>query len=102
MWQYLKLNEETMKQINKTEQESNEPNFPNLAQCCGKFFDENEKSHLFSTLVAWTGSEIKATAWFKSEAISAFGGKTALEICKNNQPDAVIKYIRHIEQGGFA
>ena len=54
------------------------------------------------TLVAWAGSDIKATAWFQSEAISAFGGKTALELCKNNQPEAVIKYIRHIEQGGFA
>ncbi|NQY38289.1 MAG: hypothetical protein HRT37_25810 [Alteromonadaceae bacterium] len=91
-----------MKQINKTELESNGSNFPNLAQCCGKFFDENEKSYLFSTLVAWAGSDIKATVWFQSEAISAFGGETALELCKNNQPEAVIKYIRHIEQGGFA
>jgi len=91
-----------MEQTNKTELESHESNFPNLAQCCGKFFDENEKSYLFLTLVAWAGSDIKATAWFKSESISAFGGKTALQLCKNNQPDAVIKYIRHIEQGGFA
>lgn len=91
-----------MKRVAITELESNESNFQNLARCCGEFFDENEKSYLFSTLIAWAGSDIKATAWFQFETISAFGGKTALELCKNNQPDAVIKYIRHIEQGGFA
>lgn len=91
-----------MKRVAITELESNESNFPNLARCCGSFFDENEKSYLFSTLVAWAGSDIKAAVWFQSEAISAFGGKTAFEFCNNNQSDAVIKYICHIEQGGFA
>ncbi|MBA6390496.1 DUF2384 domain-containing protein [Colwellia sp. BRX10-3] len=84
------------------ELKSNESNFQNLTQCCGKFFDENEKLYLFSTLVAWTGSDIKATQWFQSETISAFGGKTAFQLCKKDQTDAVIKYIRHIERGGFA
>jgi hypothetical protein len=91
-----------MEEIIKTELESNEFNFPNLARCSGEFFGENEKYYLFSTLVAWAGSDTKATAWFQSEVISAFGGKTALEFCKNNQSDTVIKYIRHIELGGFA
>lgn len=80
----------------------NESNCQNLTRCCGEFFDENEKSYLFSTLLAWTGSDIKATAWFESECISAFGGKTAFQLCKKDQKDAVIKYIRHIERGGFA
>jgi len=91
-----------MKRVAIKELKSNESNFLNLDSCCGAFFDENEKTYLFSTLAAWAGSDIKATAWFKSEVISAFGGKTALELCINNQSDAVIKYIRHIELGGFA
>ncbi len=85
-----------MKKINKTELENHESNFPNLTQWCGKFFDGNETPYLFLTLVAWAGSDIKATAWFQSEAISASGDKTALELCKNNQSEAVIKFIRHI------
>jgi hypothetical protein len=91
-----------MKRVAITEIESDESNFQHLDRCCGEYFNKNEKSYLFSTLVAWAGSDIKATGWFQSEAIPAFGGKTAFELCKNNQPDVVIKYIRHIEQGGFA
>ncbi len=82
--------------------ESYESNFQSLTRGCGEFFDENEKLYLFSTLVAWTGSDIKATEWFQSETISAFGGKTAFQLCKKDQADAVIKYIRHIELEGFA
>ncbi len=88
--------------VSKMHLESNESNFQNLTQCCGEFFDENEKSYLFSILLAWTGSDIKATSWFKSECIPAFGGKTAFQLCKRDQADAVVKYIRHIELGGFA
>ena len=89
-------------QININEKESNRCRYLKLEQSCGAFFDGEEKAYLFSTLVSWVGSDAKAVDWFESEIITACGGVTALELCKNNQSDAVITYIRHVEQGGFA
>tara|TARA_B110000881_G_C18449809_1_gene450437 strand:+ start:233 stop:508 length:276 start_codon:yes stop_codon:yes gene_type:complete len=91
-----------MKQTNINEQESNHCRFLKLEQCCGGFYDHDEKAYLFSALTRWAGSDAKAVDWFVSEAIPACGGVTALELCKNNQSGAVITYIRHIELGGFA
>lgn len=77
-------------------------NFPELEKCCGEFFSELEKELLFPILVGWAGSDLSAAHWLKNCYIPAFGGKTGLEMCCNNQPNAFVHYVRHLEQGGFA
>jgi hypothetical protein len=76
--------------------------FPELQMSVGVFFEEKEQDYLFPLLVSWIGSDQLAAAWFFSEKIPAFGGKTGLEICKTGQSKNIINYIKHMEIGGFA
>lgn len=91
-----------MKLFNTNGQDFNESNFPELEQCCGDFFEECIKAGLFPLITGWAGSDALAATWFKNEKIPAFGGKTGLEICQNNQVAVFLSYIQHIEHEGFA
>ena len=76
--------------------------YPELEKCCGKFFDEKDKSYSFPLMVGWSGSDRESANWFKYEKIPALGEKTGMEVCRNNQQRDFIHYIRHIENEGFA
>jgi hypothetical protein len=84
------------------EKDSFNSTFPKLQMCMGSFLNENEKDYLFPMLVSWMGSDQLAAAWFYSEKIPAFGGKTGIEICEIGQSKNIIHYIKHLEIGGFA
>ncbi len=50
----------------------------------------------------WAGGETQATAWYKSQPIPAFGGRTAESIVKSGQAPALRDYLDHLAMGGFA
>ncbi|TWX67156.1 hypothetical protein ESZ36_12625 [Colwellia demingiae] len=77
-------------------------NYHKLEKCCGEFFDEKEKIYFFPLIASWAGSDRQAVSWFQNEKIPALGGKTGLEICRNNQMNDFLHYIRQIEYGGFS
>ena len=80
----------------------NNSNFIELEMCCGELLNKDEKAYLYPLLVNWTGSDFDAAHWLKSETISALGGQTGLEVCRSNNSEDFIHYIKHIEFGGFA
>lgn len=82
--------------------ELNNLNFFELEKCCGEFLNNDEKAYLYPLLINWTGSDVSAALWLKSESISAIGGKTGLEVCRSNKSEDFIHYIQHIELEGFA
>jgi uncharacterized protein (DUF2384 family) len=50
----------------------------------------------------WAGGEAQATAWYKSQPIPAFGGRTAESIVKCGEAPALRDYLDHLAMGGFA
>ena len=82
--------------------ELNNPNFFELEKCCGELLNTDEKAYLYPLLVNWSGSDVDAAHWLKSEKISALGGQTGLEVCRSNNSEQFIHYIQHIEREGFA
>jgi hypothetical protein len=91
-----------VKLLNTNGQDISKSNFPKLEQCCGDLFKEDIKAGLFPLIAGWAGSDALAATWLKNEKIPAFGGKTGLEICQNNQVAVFLIYIQHIEHEGFA
>jgi hypothetical protein len=91
-----------VKLLNTRGQEINKSNFQKLEQCCGDLFKDDIKAGLFPLIAGWAGSDALAATWLKNEKIPAFGGKTGLEICQNNQVADFLSYIQHIEHEGFA
>jgi 3-methyladenine DNA glycosylase/8-oxoguanine DNA glycosylase len=75
---------------------------PRLTKLCGEYLTADEKSYLFPTLLRWAGSEDKAVQWYLDEKIPACGDITARELCESKQTDLLIRFIRHIEKGGFS
>jgi hypothetical protein len=75
---------------------------PKLTKLCGEYLTADEKYYLFPTLLRWAGSEDKAVHWFLDEKIPACGDITALELCESKQTDLLLRFIHHIELGGFA
>jgi hypothetical protein len=82
--------------------ELNNPNFFELEKYCGELLNKDEKAYLYPLLVHWTGSDVDAAHWLKSETISALGGKTGLEVCRSKNSKGLVQYIQHIECEGFA
>jgi hypothetical protein len=75
---------------------------PKLTKLCGKYLTDDEKSYLFPLLVQWAGSDEKAITWFLDEKILACGDKTAFELCKSKQTELLLRFVHHIELGGFS
>lgn len=80
----------------------NSSNFIELEMCCGEFLNNDEKAYLYPLLVNWSGSDVDAANWLRSERITAFGGETGLEVFRSNNSEGFVHYIKHIELGGFA
>ncbi len=88
--------------MNKLNEEDLIKMSPKLTKLCGKYLTADEKSYLFPLLVQWAGSDKKATTWFLNEKILACGDKTAFEICKSKQTELLLRFVHHIELGGFS
>lgn len=50
----------------------------------------------------WAGSDRAAMAWFRSEPIPAFGGRSPESLVKSGKAALVRDYLDHIALGGYA
>lgn len=57
---------------------------------------------IIKRVTPWAGSTTQAVAWYRTERIPAFGGRTAYELVKEGKGEAVMHYLDVVELGGFA
>jgi hypothetical protein len=50
----------------------------------------------------WSGGELQAMAWYRSQSIPALGDQTAEALVKAGKADVVREYLDGIALGGFA
>lgn len=50
----------------------------------------------------WTGSDLQAYAWYRSEPLPPFGGRTASDLVAQGLADAVKTHLSRVAVGGFA
>lgn len=50
----------------------------------------------------WFGSIEQAYAWYRSEPLSSFGGRTPEDLVKADQAEAVKRYLSRVAVGGHA
>jgi hypothetical protein len=48
------------------------------------------------------GSDLLAYAWYRSEPLAGFGGKTAMHLVREGRADAVMDYIDAVDAGLYA
>lgn len=53
-------------------------------------------------ITAWAGGETQALAWYRSQPIPAFGGRTAESLVKSGQARPLCDYLDNMSMGGFA
>ncbi|NOT83455.1 MAG: DUF2384 domain-containing protein [Methylococcaceae bacterium] len=57
---------------------------------------------IINRVAQWSGGVGRAFAWFRSQPLPSFGDKTAEELVKAGQADAVKIYLARIAAGGYA
>ena len=58
--------------------------------------------YTFAYVAGWAGGERQAMAWYRSEPLAAFGGRTAESLVKEGLAGSVRDYLDHVATGGFA
>jgi DNA-binding XRE family transcriptional regulator len=61
-----------------------------------------EMLEIVSRVTEWAGGRQQAMAWYRSQQIPAFGGRTAEALVKEGKAGAVRDYLDHLAVGGFA
>jgi len=61
-----------------------------------------EMLEIISRVTEWAGGRQQAMAWYRSQQIPAFGGRTAEALVKEGKAGAVRDYLDHLAVGGFA
>lgn len=61
-----------------------------------------EMLEIISAVTDWAGGKQQAFAWYRSQQIPAFGGRTAEALVKEGKAAAVRDYLDHLAVGGFA
>jgi DNA-binding XRE family transcriptional regulator len=61
-----------------------------------------EMLEIISRVTEWAGGRQQAMAWYRSQPIPAFGGRTAEALVKQGKAGAVRDYLDHLAVGGFA
>jgi Protein of unknown function (DUF2384) len=61
-----------------------------------------EMLEILTRVSAWAGGRAQAIAWYRSEPIPAFGGRTAEALVKSGHAGALRDYLDSIAMGGFA
>jgi hypothetical protein len=61
-----------------------------------------EMLEIISRVSDWAGGEAQAMAWYRSQPIPAFGGRTAEALVKSGHASGVRDYLDQIAIGGFA
>jgi hypothetical protein len=57
---------------------------------------------IINRVIPWTGSELAAYAWYRSQPLPSFGDATAEALVRSGQGEAVRTYLNRIAEGGFA
>jgi hypothetical protein len=57
---------------------------------------------IINRILPWCGSVMQAYAWYRSQPLPSFGDKTAEDLVKEGQAEAVKKYLSRIAEGGYA
>lgn len=57
---------------------------------------------IINRVAQWSGGTGRAFAWFRSQPLPSFGDKTAEDLVKEGQADAVKAYLSRIADGGYA
>lgn len=61
-----------------------------------------ELLEIVSRVSEWAGGKERALAWYRSQPIAAFGGRTAEALVKTGKATALRDYLDHLAMGGFA
>lgn len=61
-----------------------------------------EMSEIINRVIPWTGSELTAYAWYRSQPLPSLGDATAEELVRQGRAELVRRYLGRIAQGGFA
>ncbi|MGV3552392.1 antitoxin Xre/MbcA/ParS toxin-binding domain-containing protein [Rhizobium sp.] len=61
-----------------------------------------ETAEILNRVTFWAGGIRQAFAWYRSEPLSEFGGRTAESLVKSGKAAAVRDYLDHVALGGFA
>ena len=61
-----------------------------------------EMLEIISRVTEWAGGRQQAMAWYRSQPIPAFGGRTAEALVKQGKAGAIRDYLDHLAVGGFA
>ncbi len=57
---------------------------------------------IINRVLPWTGSELAAFAWYRSQSLPSFGDKTAKDLVVEGRGEAVKAYLSRIAEGGYA
>lgn len=57
---------------------------------------------IVNRVAPWTGAELSAYAWYRSQPLPSFGGRTAEDLVREGQGEAVKHYLSRIAEGGYA
>jgi hypothetical protein len=61
-----------------------------------------ETSEILHRVTPWAGGIRQAFAWYRSEPLPEFGGRTAESLVKSGKAVALRDYLDHVALGGFA
>lgn len=61
-----------------------------------------EMSEILHRVTPWAGSIGQALAWYRSEPLPEFGGRTAESLVKSGRAASVRDFLDHVALGGFA
>jgi len=57
---------------------------------------------IINRVLPWTGAELSAFAWYRSQPLPSFGDKTAEDLVREGRGEAVKDYLSRIAEGGYA
>ncbi len=57
---------------------------------------------IINRVIPWTGTELAAFAWYRSQPLPSFGDKTAEDLVGEGRGDAIRHYLSRIAEGGHA
>lgn len=57
---------------------------------------------IINQVLPWTGTELAAFAWYRSQPLPSFGDKTAEDLVGEGRGEAVKAYLSRIAEGGYA
>lgn len=61
-----------------------------------------EMLEILARIEGWAGGQAQALAWYRSQPIPAFDGRTAEALVQDGHAASVRSYLDHLALGGFA